>query len=222
MIIAIDGPAGAGKSTLAKALAKIIRFLYLDTGATYRAVALFTLENEINPDDAIKCTEIAQKCRIDLKQAESGDILVFLNGRDVTEAIRSEEVSDVASRISIHHGVRQAMAALQRKIAEGKNIVAEGRDMGSVVFPGADVKIYLDAPLDERSCRRKKQLVDMGDTKELDQVRKGIEERDMRDKMRKDSPLVCMPDAIYINNGMYAKEETLEVVLNIVRERLKL
>lgn len=216
MIIAIDGPAGAGKSTLAKNLARHLKIQYLDTGATYRAAALFALEEKIDLDNPTQCAEFLNRCDIDLQTMDDGKMKVLLNGRDVSDEIRKNEVSNAASRISIHSEVRHALVELQRRIAENKDVVAEGRDIGSVVFPNADLKIYLDAPLDERAERRINDYIEMGEGKSVAEIKEEISERDNRDMTRDDSPLVCVIDAVYINNGRFQPEDTLNAVLQVI------
>ena len=216
MIIAIDGPAGAGKSTLAKNLARHLKIQYLDTGATYRAAALFAIEEKIDLDNPTQCAELVTRCDIDLQTMEGGKMKVLLNGRDVSDEIRKNEVSDAASRISVHSEVRHALVGLQRRIAENKDIVAEGRDIGSVVFPNADLKIYLDAPLNERAERRINDCIEMGEAKSVEEIQEAMSERDHRDMTRDDSPLVCVMDAVYINNGRYQPEDTLNAVLQVI------
>ncbi len=151
IIVAIDGPAGAGKSTLARRVADKLGFIYVNTGAMYRAVGLWALRSKVALSDMHKLEQLAQAAEIELSP---GDDRVFLNGEDVTEAIRNPEVSDAASKVSIVPGVRRALLSIQRKIAQNSNIVMEGRDIGSVVFPHAQVKIFLDADPAERAKRR--------------------------------------------------------------------
>jgi cytidylate kinase len=216
MIIAIDGPAGAGKSTLAKNLARHLKILYLDTGATYRAAALFAIEEKIDLDNPTQCAELVNRCNIEMQTMEDGKMKVLLNGRDVSDEIRKNEVSNAASRISIHSEVRHALVELQRRIAENKDVVAEGRDIGSVVFPNADLKIYLDAPLNERAERRINDYIEMGEAKSVEEIEEEMSERDNRDMTRDDSPLVCVKDAVYINNGRFQPEDTLNAVLQVI------
>ena len=216
MIIAIDGPAGAGKSTLAKNLARHLKILYLDTGATYRAVALLAVDEKIDLDDPSQCAELVNRCVIEMQILEDGKMKILLNGEDVSDDIRKKDVSKAASRIAVHSKVRHALVDLQRRIAENKDVVAEGRDIGSVVFPNADLKIYLDAPLDERANRRINDYIEMGDAKPVEEIRKEISERDNRDMTRDDSPLVCVKDAVYINNGKFQPEDTLNAVLQVI------
>jgi len=220
MIITIDGPAAAGKSTLAKGLAKVLNWICLDSGATYRAAALLAIENGIDLDDAPACAALLRKASIELSIAKDGETMVFLNNRNISLEIRTDRVSEAASRISIHPQVRAELVILQRIIAEGKDIIAEGRDMGSVVFPHADFKIYLDAPIDERAIRRKNELQNEGSDMSIGEIIERLETRDRRDKNRKASPLVQTPDSLYLNNGNLQKEETLKLALKVIQEVL--
>jgi len=222
IVITIDGPAGAGKSTLAKGLAGNLRIMYLDSGATYRAAALYALEKGVDLDNPIICGELIRDAQIDLNLSDDQNIRIFLNGRDVTSEIRSDRAAESASRISIHTPVRQALVALQRKIAEGRDIVAEGRDMGSVVFPHADLKFYLDSPVEERAFRRKSELKGLGLEISMEEAKLSIVRRDERDMSRADSPLIRPLDAIYLNNGNLHKEETLKLALKVIQEYLGL
>jgi cytidylate kinase len=222
VIITIDGPAGAGKSTLAKGLSRILGIMFLDSGATYRAAALFAIENNIDLDDPETCGSAICDAVIDLKPSDESGVTVLLNGRDITKVIRSDKVAESASRISVHTPVRRALVSLQRKIAEGIDIVAEGRDMGSIVFPNADLKFYLDSPVDERAFRRKTELKGMGEEISMDEAKVSIIHRDERDMTRLDSPLVRPPDSIYLNNGNLNKEETLKLALKVIHELLGL
>ena len=216
MIIVIDGPAAAGKSTLAGNLANHLGILYLDTGATYRAAALCAIEKNTDLEDSSACADVVRNCEIDLQVSDGENIKVILDGKDVSEEIRRSDVTDAASRISVHPEVRKALVELQRKIASDRDVVAEGRDTGSVVFPQADLKIYLDAPLEERASRREKDLQESAQDQPFDEIKNDMQKRDNRDMTRKDSPLVCLKDAVYINNGRYTPEETLQSVLSVV------
>ena len=222
VIITIDGPAGAGKSTLAKGLAGNLGVMFLDSGATYRAAALLALEMAVDVDNPEICVEIARKAQIELRQSGVLNVEVFLNGRDVTSEIRTDRVAETASRISIHPPVRQALVALQRRIAEGHDIVAEGRDMGTVVFPHADLKFYLDSPVEERAWRRKTELKEAGQEISMDEAKESIVRRDERDMTRLDSPLIRPVDAVYLNNGNLHKDETLKLALKVIQEFLGL
>jgi len=219
-VVAIDGPAGSGKSTLAQNLARALGFVYLDTGAMYRALALAASRAGIAPEDAERLAQLAQQITIRFV-ADGETQRVLLDGEDVSEAIRTPEISDLASRISVHSGVRHAMVALQRALAaHAHGVVAEGRDTTTVVFPDAAVKIYLDASPQERARRRQHQLQQQGIEAPYEQVLQAILERDARDIARADSPLRIADDAIVIQNDGWSKEQTFEYALRLCRERL--
>lgn len=209
IIVAIDGPAGAGKSTVAREVASRMGFLYVDSGAMYRAIALWAIENGIEPDDHHKLVPLAENADIALEPG-----LVRLNGRDVTAAIRSAEVSQAASRVSAIPGVRRALVSLQQRYAETASVVMEGRDIGTVVYPHAHVKIYLDASPEIRALRRVEQAG--GDYEE---VLREIRQRDGRDATRADSPLRQAEDATYMDSSGLGTAAVIEAVLRIVRER---
>jgi len=219
-VVAIDGPAGSGKSTLARGLARALGFVFLDTGAMYRALALAAQRAGIDPDDAERLAQLAQQ--VDIRFEADGEAQrVLLSGEDVSEAIRTPEISDLASRIAVHAGVRRAMVALQRALAShAHGVVAEGRDTTTVVFPDAAVKLYLDASPQERARRRQHQLQQQGIDAPYEQVLQAILERDARDAARADSPLRIADDALVIQNDGWSKEQTLEYALQLCRERL--
>jgi cytidylate kinase len=211
IVVAIDGPAGAGKSTIARSVAQKLGFVYIDTGAMYRAVALWALRAGIEESDTHKLEELARHADIVF---EAGTNRVLLNGEDVTTAIRDAEVSSAASKVSAIAGVRRVLVAKQREMADVGSVVMEGRDIGSVVFPDARVKIFLDAPTAERAQRRAAEL-----QIDRDGAAKALAERDQRDRTRAEAPLVQAPDAIYIDSGGMSIPEVEEQVLRIVRER---
>ena len=197
--IAIDGPAGAGKSTVAKMIAKELGYLYIDTGAMYRAVALLGMRAGISVDDGEALSKIAQQAKIELKN--NGDICqIFCNGEDITTAIRTAEVGAAASPASSHFGVREALVTQQRRIAADNDVVMDGRDIGTNVIPDSQCKIYLTASLDERARRRTLDLHNMGKPAEFAEVRAGIIERDYRDSHREHSPLKQADDAYLIDS----------------------
>lgn len=217
VVIAIDGPAGAGKSTIARAIAARLGYIYIDTGAMYRAVALWALETGIPLDDSHKLDELARHATIEFT---SGASTVLLNGRDVSGQIRDGVVSDAASRVSALAGVRRAMVDEQRRMAAGASVVMEGRDIGTVVFPDADVKIFLDASSETRAARRVKELRDKGVETGTEAVAKEMAERDQRDRTRNEAPLVQAPDAILVDTTGLTIQEVEEAVLKIIRTRI--
>lgn len=214
MIVAIDGPAGAGKSTLARRLAARLGYLYIDTGAMYRAVALWALREGIPLDDAARLEQLAGHALIELE-----DTLIRLNGEDVTAAIRAAGIGDAASRVSALPAVRRAMVRQQQRLGETASVVMEGRDIGTVVFPAAGVKIYLDADTRVRAERRLKDLAARGEHASLDEVEREIRRRDERDRTRADSPLMQAPDAVYFDSTGLGPDEVEEELLRIVREK---
>jgi cytidylate kinase len=211
-IIAIDGPAGAGKSTIARRVAARLGFTYIDTGAMYRAVALWAVRESLDPTDRHRMEQLALAADIIL---ESVTARVKLNGEDVTDEIREPAVSDAASRVSMIPGVRRVLVEKQRAMGAVGNVVMEGRDIGTVVFPEADVKIFLDAQPGARVGRRQ---VQGGGA--LSEVAGEIAERDRRDSTRPESPLVQAPDAVYLDTTPLSVEEVEEAVLRLVRERI--
>jgi cytidylate kinase len=209
IIVAIDGPAGAGKSTVAKAVAERMGFLHVDSGAMYRAVAYFAVVNGIDPSDVQKLVPMAENAAIRLSNGR-----VWLNEEEITMEIRSREVSLAASRVSAIPGVRRALVAKQQEYAMRSSVVMEGRDIGTVVYPHAQVKIYLDASPEIRAQRRVK---DCGG--DYEQVLREIRERDERDATRSDSPLRQAEDAIYLDTSAWNEEAVIAAVLRIVREK---
>jgi cytidylate kinase len=215
VVVAIDGPAGAGKSTIARRLAARLGFTYIDTGAMYRAAALWALRQKVDPGDMHRVEQLAIAAEIELSPGR-----IRLNGEDVTEAIRTPEVAEAASRIAAVPGVRRAMVEKQRAIGERASVVMEGRDIGTVVFPAADVKIYLDAKPGERVRRRAKEAREKGEAVTETALAEQMKERDRRDSTRADSPLSQAPDALYVDSTALGIEEVEELVLKIVRSRI--
>jgi CMP/dCMP kinase len=216
VVIAIDGPAGAGKSTVAKAVAARLGFIYIDTGAMYRAVALWARRLEIEDSDHHKLEQLAREASI---LFEAGSQRVFLNGEDVTAAIRTPEMSQMASRVSAVPGVRRALVEKQRTMGADTSVVMEGRDIGTVVFPDARVKVYLDAPAAVRAERRAQELEAKGQAVDRSQTEQEMLERDQRDSTRAEAPLVQAPDAVYLDSGGLTADEVVDAILKIVRDR---
>ncbi|MBO6133392.1 MAG: (d)CMP kinase [Lachnospiraceae bacterium] len=211
--IAIDGPAGAGKSTIARTLAKDLGFMYIDTGAMYRAMGLFMLENEVDlshPDEIAKASSGAD-INIDY---EGNKPCIYLNGKNVTDSLRSEAVSDAASRVAAVHAVRERLVKRQRELAESRDVIMEGRDIGTKVLPMADVKFFLTASPEKRAERRYKELRDKGVECTLEEIRKDIEERDERDTHRTASPLVQADDAVYVDTSDMTIDEAMEYMIS--------
>jgi cytidylate kinase len=209
-IVAIDGPAAAGKSTIARAIAQRLGFTYIDTGAMYRAVALWALRVGVDLDDLHRLEQLAKEARVEF----TADEAVLLNGEDVTAAIREPRISEAASKVSMAPGVRRAMREEQRRIGAAHSVVMEGRDIGTVVFPDAQVKIYLDAAPEVRAERRAAETG--GVAKEIAQE---IAVRDHRDRTRTEAPLTQAPDAEYLDTTRLSPSEVVEAILKLVRAR---
>jgi cytidylate kinase len=220
LIIAIDGPVGSGKSTVARRVAEMLGYTHLDSGAMYRAVGLKALRQRVPLDSTERMSELAAAARIDLVLRE-GKLLVLLDGEDVTEAIRTPEVSHAASVAAVIPGVRHPMVAEQRRAGERGGVVMEGRDIGSVVFPHADLKIFLDASPEVRASRRQRELAEKGEPREFETVLEEVHERDRRDRERKMSPLVRAADAVLVDNTAMDAEETARVIVMLAKEMAK-
>jgi CMP/dCMP kinase len=220
LIIAIDGPSGAGKSTLAKRLAKELNFVYLDTGAMYRALALKVLRLGIELTDDARLAQLIASTEIDLKETE-GKLEVWLDGTDVAGDIRTPEVSQMASKVSALPAVRSRMAELQRVMGRRGSVVAEGRDIGTVIFPEAEVKVFLDASVCERARRRYDELRASGRAVDLDDTRREIEERDKRDSERDLAPLRKAADARVIDSSSRNADEVAAMVLSFIRNETR-
>ena len=219
MIIAIDGPAGSGKSTIAKLLAKELGFTYIDTGAMYRAVALKIKRLGIDPDNKEAVVNVLKETDTRLKTNE--EIKVFLDGEDVSSEIRTEEIGKIASKIARYPEVRKILVEMQRKIGEeAKNAVIEGRDTGTVIFPDADIKIFMTAKPEVRAERRFKELKEKGLNVSYEEILKEILERDKLDTTREDSPLKPAKDAIIIDTSDKTLKDVFKEILSIVRSRL--
>ena len=216
--VAIDGPAGAGKSTVAKAVAKNQGFIYVDTGAMYRAMALYFIRKEIDTNDVECICSKLDEIEISLGY-EDGVQQVFLNGENVSGLIRTEEVGMATSTISKIKEVREKMVALQQEIAKTTDVVMDGRDIGMWVLPNADVKIYLTASSIERARRRHKELVEKGGTKTLEEIEQDIIARDYQDMNRENSPLVQAPDATYLDTSDMNLEQVIEAIMKMINDK---
>jgi CMP/dCMP kinase len=217
LIIAIDGPVGSGKSTLARRVAAMMGYIYIDTGAMYRAVALKAQRHGISFDAWNALTSLAGETRIDLR-ANDAHQQVFLDGEDVTGAIRTPEVAQAASKVAVIPGVRKVLVAEQRRAGERGGVVMEGRDIGSVVFPDAHIKIFLTASPEIRAERRWHEHQQKGDAIDLARTLDEIHERDRRDRERKTSPLVRAPDAVVVDSTAMEPEEVARLVVMLATE----
>jgi len=217
LIIAIDGPVGSGKSTLARRVAAMLGYVYIDTGAMYRSVALKALRQKVSFDAAEKLTELAGATRIDLR-AMDGTQQVFLDGEDVTAAIRTPEVAQAASKVAVVPGVRKVLVAEQRRAGERGGVVMEGRDIGSVVFPDAQLKIFLTASPEIRAERRWLEHQQKGDAIDLARTLEEVLERDRRDRERATSPLVRAADAVVVDSTAMESEEVARLVVMLAKD----
>ncbi|CDZ24218.1 Cytidylate kinase [[Clostridium] cellulosi] len=218
--IAIDGPAGAGKSTLSKMLASQLGYIYVDTGALYRTVGLYALRKGVNPKDAEKVSQLLKEIRIEIKFI-SGTQHVFLNDEDVSNLIRTPEVSMAASAVSAIPNVRSFLLDLQKDIAAKNNIIMDGRDIGTVILPNAQIKIFLTASPEIRAKRRFDELIAKGQNVDYQSVLNDIKKRDEADSGREIAPLKPAKDAIIVDTTEYNLEQSLELLIKIVKERLK-
>ena len=216
--IAIDGPAGAGKSTIAKLVAAKLGFIYVDTGAMYRAMALYFLENGIQPEDEAKVSAACGQIGISLRY-QDGVQQVILNGEDVSGKIRTEAVGNAASVVSAYRAVRQALLALQQNLAKTSNVIMDGRDIGTCVLPEAQTKIYLTASSHVRAIRRYKELTEKGQTCNLEEIEQDIIDRDYRDMHREISPLTQAADAVLLDSSAMTIDQVVDGIIAAARER---
>lgn len=216
--VAIDGPAGAGKSTIAKKIAKKMQLIYVDTGAMYRAMALFLLRNHVSPEDAAAIKRTCEDAEIGICY-EKGQQVVYLNGENVNDLLRSEEVGKMASISSQIKSVRRKLVDLQRRLAETTDVIMDGRDIGTCVLPDADVKIYLTASSRVRAQRRFDELQEKGIACNFDEIEKDIIERDRRDMTREESPLKKAEDAIEVDTSDMSIEQVIATIIRICEEK---
>ena len=220
VIVAIDGPAGAGKSTVAREVARRLGFLYIDTGAMYRAVAALSLRQGLPVDDEVGLARLAASAAFEFRP-DDGSQRLFVDGKDFSELIRTPEVTELSSPVSAVPGVRRALVDAQRAMAVGRSVVMEGRDIQTVVFPHATVKIYLDADPYERARRRHSELAAKGVTVSFDEVIEDIEERDARDSTRADSPLRAAPNATVVDTTDMTLEQVIERILELAPSKVQ-
>ena len=218
--IAIDGPAGAGKSTIARLVAKEKGLIYVDTGAMYRAMALFLIKNKISPDDAESISSKCNDADITIRYVNNEQV-VFLNGENVNAFLRTEEVGNMASKSSVNPDVRKKLVSLQQRLAATADVIMDGRDIGTCVLPNADVKIFLTASSQVRAKRRYDELVARGETADFDLIKKDIEERDYRDTHRENSPLKQAEDAVLVDTSDMSIDEVVSEILKIAHEKEK-
>ena len=218
--IAIDGPAGAGKSTIARRTAQELSFIYVDTGALYRALAVFLVDEGVSPEDTEKVKEAVKSVKVSIAY-ENGEQQVLVNGKNVTDRLRAESVGNMASTISAIPAVRAALLDLQRDLAKAHDVLMDGRDIGTNVLPDAELKIYLTASVETRAERRYRDLQEKGVEKPLSEIKKEIEERDHRDMTRAIAPLKQAEDAVYLVTSHMNIDEVVEAIRQLYRERKK-
>lgn len=219
--IAIDGPSGAGKSTLAKRIAEKLGFLYVDTGAVYRTVGLYAKKSGVEPHDAQAVTALLDSIQIKMDYGEDGLQHMYLNGADVTADIRQHEISAYASAVSAIPQVRAFLLEMQRSLARSNNVVMDGRDIGTVVLPDADMKVFLTAAPEDRARRRYEELLQRGQQTDYETVLKDLKERDHNDSTRAAAPLRQAEDAVLVDTTGNTLEESFQVLLNTIMERIK-
>ena len=217
-IVAIDGPAGSGKGTITNLVGKRMNLLNIDTGAMYRCISLYMIRNNISKDDKELIGKMLSEIKIDMKKVDGVDKF-YLNGEDVSGKIREKEVNEIVSQVSHIVEVREAMVKLQRKMGENLDIIMEGRDIGTNVFPNADVKIYLDATAEERANRRLKQNMEKGIESNYEEILENIKFRDHNDKTSDVAPLKQAEDAIYVDSTHLTIEEVVDKISKIIEEK---
>jgi cytidylate kinase len=219
LTIAIDGPSGAGKSTVARSLARRLGYVYIDTGAMYRSLALRVKGKGISPEDELALKRLALSLCIRFA-TEGEQTRVFCEGEDITEAIRTPEISRLASSISKQKGVREALVQMQREMGKEGGVVLEGRDIGTVVFPDADVKFYLDAESSERTKRRYDEMIGKGVKADLEKIREELLQRDYNDTHRVHSPLKKATDAVLVDSTHRSVEEVVEEMVRVIKHKI--
>ncbi len=218
--IAIDGPSGAGKSTLAKALAKQLGYIYVDTGAMYRAIGLYAYREGIALSDVSGVVKLLPRIKVELEYGEDGTQMVLLNGKDVSTDIRLPQISMYASAVSALPPVREFLLDLQRGMAEKQNVIMDGRDIGTVILPFADVKIFLHAGSEHRARRRLDELTEKGIQTDYETVLKEMVARDQADSTRAVAPAVPAKDAVMLDNSGFALEDTVKAAMAIIKEKI--
>lgn len=216
--VAIDGPAGAGKSTIAKSVAAELNFIYVDTGAMYRAIALYLIRNGIKADESAKISEKCKEAQVSIQYVD-GKQVVLLNGEDVNPYIRTEEVGNMASASSTNPDVRAQLLDLQRDLAAKNDVIMDGRDIGTNILPGAQVKIYLTASIEVRAKRRYNELIAKGMKCDLKEIEKDIAERDERDMNREIAPLKQAEDAVFLDTSDMGIEEVKNTIIELIRSK---
>ena len=219
MNIAIDGPAGAGKSTIAKRVAKEMGYIYVDTGAMYRSLALYFIRLGIDKDDEARISEAVKDADVTIKYV-NGEQQVLLNDENVTGLIRTDEVGNMASASSVYSSVRSKLLDLQRNLAASNDVIMDGRDIGTCVLPNAQVKVFLTASVDTRADRRYKELVEKGENPDLDKIKKDIEKRDYRDSHRENAPLRQADDATLVDSSNMSIEEVVDAIINLCKDKM--
>jgi len=219
-IVGIDGPAGSGKGTVTKEISKRLGLINIDTGSTYRCVALETINRGINLEDKEAIIKVAEEVEIKIEPNDNGD-KIYLNGKDVSARIREKDVTSIVSPVSSIVEVRYIMVDLQRKLAEGKDIIMEGRDICTYVFPNADVKIYLDASEEERAKRRYKEMQEKGINMTYEEVLENIQKRDANDKIKEIGALKVAEDSIIVDTTGMSIEEVVKKIEEIINEKRK-
>ena len=217
--IAIDGPGGAGKSTLARRLAQELGYIYVDTGAMYRAIGLYALRAGVSTKDCDCVAALLPQIRLELRYVEGAQV-ILLNGEDVSAAIRAEEVSMAASNVAVHSAVRAFLLQTQRDMAKASNVLMDGRDIGTAVLPDATLKIYLTAPAEVRAARRVAQLAEKGTVAVFEEVLEDINRRDWQDMHREIAPLRQAEDAVLVDTGALDLEQSFQTLLNLIKEKV--